>query len=449
MPTAGSVGVVTVMRRQVWNDMNVAARDALMRRGIDDIFDPDLRRSIGELIEDVRDRGDAAVCEALGRFDGIEVSPDGLRVSADEFERASVSAEVDAALDDAIAHLRTFNEAQMEQAQDWSFESEPGLIVGEKISPITSAGLFTPSGKASYPSVAYQLAVPAVVAGVPSVSLVVPPIPGGSGEVDPAVLVVCRKLGISDVFRVNGPAGIAALGFGTDTIPKVRKIVGPGSPAVTIAQVEMQRHGVATMMLLGPTESLVIADESADPVLLAADLLIEAEHGTDSTVVLLTDSAELADAVDAELERQLAGLADVRATAARASLGPNGGCILVDSLGVAVGIANEFAPEHLQVAVADAAVDEVVDALVNAGEILIGQHTPFSAANFVIGCPASLPTSGFAHVSSGITADTFLKRTAIARADAAALARMAPSVLALADHEGFPAHGDALRLRQR
>jgi histidinol dehydrogenase len=444
-----SVDAVSVMRRQVWNDMNVAARDALMRRGIDDIFDPDLRRSIGELIDDVRERGDAAVCEALGRFDGIEVAPDGLRVSAEEFERASVSDDVDAAIDDAIAHLRAFNEAQMEQARDWSIESEPGLTVGEKITPITSAGLFTPSGKASYPSVAYQLAVPAVVAGVPSISLVVPPIPGGAGEVDPAVLVVCRKLGIRDVFRVNGPAGIAALGFGTDTIPKVRKIVGPGSPAVTIAQVEMQRHGVATMMLLGPTESLVIADGSADPALLAADLLIEAEHGTDSTVVLLTDSDSLADAVDAELERQVADLADVRATAARASLGPNGGCVLVDSLDVAVGIANEFAPEHLQVAVADSALDAVVDGLVNAGEILVGQHTPFSAANFVIGCPASLPTSGFAHVSSGITADTFLKRTAVARADAMALERMTPSVLALADHEGFPAHGDALRLRQR
>ena len=429
--------------------MDGAARAALMRRGIDDIFDPDLRRSIGELIDDVRERGDAAVCDALGRFDGIEVGPDGLRVSAEEFERATVTPEVDAALDDAITHLRAFNEAQMEQARDWSFESEPGLAVGEKITPITSAGLFTPSGKASYPSVAYQLAVPAVVAGVPSIALVVPPVPGGSGEVDPAVLVVCRKLGIADVFRVNGPAGIAALGFGTDTIPKVRKIVGPGSPAVTIAQVEMQRHGVATMMLLGPTESLVIADDSADPVLLAADLLIEAEHGTDSTVVLLTVSESLADAVDAALERQLAGLAEIRATAARASLGPNGGCVLVDSLDIAVGIANEFAPEHLQVAVADAAVDEVVDGLVNAGEILVGQHTPFSAANFVIGCPASLPTSGFAHVSSGITADTFLKRTAIARADAGALTRMAPSVLALADHEGFPAHGDALRLRHR
>jgi histidinol dehydrogenase len=440
---------VSVLRRQVWNDMDAGARDALMRRGIDDIFDTDLRGSIGELIDDVRERGDAAVCDALARFDGIEIGPDGLRVSAEEFERATVTPEVDAALDDAIAHLRAFNEAQMLQARDWSIESEPGLTVGEKITPITSAGLFTPSGKASYPSVAYQLAVPAVVAGVPSIALVVPPVPGGSGEVDAAVLVVCRKLGIRDVFRVNGPAGIAALGFGTDTIPKVRKIVGPGSPAVTVAQVEMQRHGVATMMLLGPTESLVIADDSADPVLLAADLLIEAEHGTDSTVVLVTDSVRLADAVDAELERQLAGLAEVRATAARASLGPNGGCVLVGSLDAAVGIANEFAPEHLQVAVAAEFVDEVVGGLVNAGEILIGQHTPFSAANFVIGCPASLPTSGFAHVSSGITADTFLKRTAIARADATALDRMTDSVLALADHEGFPAHGDALRLRQR
>jgi histidinol dehydrogenase len=437
------------MRRQHWSDMDVAARQALMRRGLDEIFDADLRRSIGELIDDVRARGDAAVCDALARFDGIEVEPDGLRVSAEEFEQAAVSDEVDAAIDDAIAHLRAFNEAQMEQAHDWSIESEPGLTVGEKITPITSAGLFTPSGKASYPSVAYQLAVPAVVAGVPSIALVVPPVPGGAGEVDPAVLVVCRKLGIDDVFRVNGPAGVAALGFGTATIPKVRKIVGPGSPAVTIAQVEMQRHGMATMMLLGPTESLVIADDTADPALLAADLLIEAEHGTDSTVVLVTTSVALADAVDAELERQLAGLPDVRATAARASLGPNGGCVVVDTLDDAVAIANEFAAEHLQVAVADAAVDAVVDGLVNAGEILVGQHTPFSAANFIIGCPASLPTSGFAHVSSGITADTFLKRTAVARSDARALARMTPSVLALADHEGFPAHGDALRLRRR
>ena len=419
-----------------------------MHRGLDDIFEPGLRASIGELIDDVRTRGDAAVCDALARFDGIDVDPDGLAVTDDELDSAAVSDAVDRSIDDAIAHLRAFNDAQMERAADWSIESEPGLTVGEKITPISSAGLFTPSGKASYPSVAYQLAVPAVVAGVPELTLVVPPVPGGSGEVDSAVLVVCRKLGLRRVFRVNGPAGIAALGFGTESIPKVRKVVGPGSPAVTIAQVEMQRHGMATMMLLGPTESLVIADDSADPTLLAADLLIEAEHGVDSSVVLLTPSSALADAVDDEIDRQLDLLPGVRAEAARASLGPNGGCVVVDDIDTAVAVANEFAAEHLQVVVDDVELDGVLDGLVNAGEILVGQHTPFSAGNFVIGCPASLPTSGFAHVSSGITADTFLKRTAIARADARAIARMAPSVIALAEHEGFPAHAAALRMRQ-
>ena len=442
-----SVDAVSVMRRQQWTSMDETARAALFGRGLDDIFDPDLRASIGTLIDDVRDRGDEAVCDALRKFDGIDLEPDQLRVSPAEIADAIVSDAVDAALDDAITHLRRFNEAQMERGGDWQIESEPGLTVGEKITPISSVGLFTPSGKASYPSVAYQLAVPAVVAGVAQIALVVPPIPGSAGEVDPAVLVVCRKLGITDVFRANGPAGIAALGFGTATFPRVRKIVGPGSPAVTIAQVEMQRHGVATMMLLGPTESVVIADDSADPFRLAADLLIEAEHGTDSSVVLITTSARLADRVDVELGRQLGDLPDVRATAARAALGPNGGCVLVDSLADAAVVANQYAPEHLQVAVDGAVVDDVVDSLVNAGEILIGQHTPFSAANFVIGCPASLPTSGFAHVSSGITADAFLKRTAIARADETALRRMSPSVVALADHEGFPAHANALRLR--
>jgi histidinol dehydrogenase len=227
----------------------------------------------------------------------------------------------------------------------------------------------------------------------------------------------------------------------------VRKIVGPGSPAVTLAQVEMQRFGVATMMLLGPTESIVLADDTADPERLASDLLIEAEHGADTSVVLVTTSDGLATRTDAELARQLESLPERRAEAARAALGDNGGCVIVDTLDEGVTIVNRYAPEHLQVAVADERIDDVVAAIVNAGEILIGQHTPFSAANFVIGCPASLPTSGFAHVSSGITAATFLKRTAVARADADALARLGPSVVALADHEGFPAHAAAIRRR--
>ncbi|MFZ9696767.1 MAG: histidinol dehydrogenase [Ilumatobacteraceae bacterium] len=437
----------SVLRVSEWHVLDEAERQRFCARGLADIFDPTLRTSIAELIDDVRRNGDEAVCRALAKFDGVSLRPDQLAISAEAIAAASVPDDLEAALSHAVANLRAFNEHVVERASNWSIEIQAGLSAGERISPISSAGLFVPSGKASYPSVAYQLGVPAVVAGVPDIALLVPPQPGTNGEVDPAILVVCRMLGISRVYRANGPAGIAALGFGTQSISPVRKIVGPGSPAVTCAQVEMQRHGIATMMLLGPTESLVIADDSADPVRLAADLLIEAEHGTDSSVVLITTSTSLVAAVDAELVRQLDVLPDVRAAAARASLGPNGGAVIVRSLEEAAAVANRYAPEHLQVAVADSEIDPLVEMLVNAGEILIGQHTPFSAGNFLIGCPASLPTSGFAHVSSGITAETFLKRTAVARATELALRDMSASIVTLATHEGFPAHANAITNR--
>jgi histidinol dehydrogenase len=430
-----------------WSTMDEQARRALCGRGLEAIFDDDLRAAIGRIIDDVRAHGDEAVCRALKDFDHVSLEPHQLRATADEIGEAAVSADVDQAIDDAIAHLRAFNQQLMRRLADWSFDSEPGLCVGEKITPISSAGLFVPSGKASYPSVAYQLAVPATVAGVPQLALVVPPTPAGGGQIDPAVLVVCRKLGIDNVFRVNGPAGVAALGFGTESIPQVRKIVGPGSPPVVCAQVEMQRYGVATMMILGPTESLVIADDSADARYLAADLLNEAEHGTDSSVLLVTASGKLRDTVDRELERQLAGLPAARADAARSAFGINGGCVIVADLGEAAEVANRWAPEHLQIAVDPASEQELIDRLVNAGEILIGQDTLFCAANFVIGCPASLPTGGFAHVSSGITADAFLKRTAVARADATARRRMTPTIVAMSNHEGFPAHANAAQIR--
>ena len=431
-----------------WSTMDEEARQGLCARGLEAIFDEDLKAAIGRIIDDVRAHGDEAVCRALRDFDHVSLEPHQLRASADEIGSAEVSVNVDQAIDDAITHLRAFNEQLMQRATDWSFDSEPGLSVGEKITPISSAGLFVPSGKASYPSVAYQLAVPATVAGVPQLALVVPPRPDGGGRIDPAVLVVCRKLGIDEVFRVNGPAGIAALGFGTESIPRVRKIVGPGSPPVACAQVEMQRYGVATMMILGPTESLVIADDSADPRYLAADLLNEAEHGTDSSVVLVTASTRLRDKVDRELDVQLSALPAVRAEAARSALGINGGCVIVGDLDEAAEVANRWAPEHLQIAVDPAAEQELIDGLINAGEILIGQDTLFCAGNFVIGCPASLPTGGFAHVSSGITADAFLKRTAVARADATARRRMTPTIVAMSNHEGFPAHANATQIRR-
>lgn len=427
--------------------MSPSDRATLTNRSIKDIVPSALLTEISALLDDVRTRGDEAVCDATRRFDGVSLRPEQLRVGSDEIASAKVSDTLHVALVDAIDHVRRFNEAVRTRMSDWSMEIERGARVGEKFTPIASTGLFVPGGKASYPSVAYQLGVPAVVAGVPRIAVVVPPLPNGAGEVDPGVLVVCRMLGIDEVYRANGPAGVGALGFGTHTIGAVRKIVGPGSPAVTAAQVEMQRHGVSTMMVLGPTESMMVVDDSTDARRAALDLLIEAEHGDDSTVVLLSTDRSMIDAIDSELQRLIVELPQHRADAARSALGVHGGAVLVATLAEACDIANAFAPEHLQLAVQGSRTDELVQRLSNAGEILVGQDTPFSAANFVLGCPASLPTSGFAAVSSGITAATFLKSTAIASADAQALHRMAPTITALSDHEGFSAHGNAVRQR--
>ncbi len=285
-----------------WDEMGDDTRAALLGRGRAAVFDPDLRKSVREIIEGVRADGDEAVAAALRRFDGCDVPADRLMVTDAEFRaaRESVEPALVTAIKDAIDHVRRFNE-QIAARGDWSFESEPGLHVGEKVSPIASAGLFVPSGKGSYPSVLIQLATPAVVAGVPEITVAVPPVPGSPGTVDPAVLVAADELGIRSVFRCNGPAGIAAMAFGTATVPRSVKIVGPGSPPVTCAQLEVQRFGVVTCVLLGASESLIVADDSADPRLLAADLLNEAEHGPDSSSVLVTDDAALLDRVQAEL----------------------------------------------------------------------------------------------------------------------------------------------------
>jgi histidinol dehydrogenase len=429
-----------------WSQMSAAERAPITTRDLASVFSEELRASIDELIDDVRRNGDAAVARALQRFDGCTVDPARLRVTDEEraSARAAVSPHLLEAIRDAIDHIRRFNEQIVARA-DWMFESEPGLRVGEKVTPIESAGLFVPSGKGSYPSVLTQIGTPAVVAGVPRIAVVVPPVPGSNGEVDPAVLVAADELGITEVFRANGPAGIAALAFGTESIPKVRKVLGPGSPAVTCAQVEVQRFGTVTTMVLGPSESLVLADDSADPRLLAADLINEAEHGPDSTSLLVTDAPGLLAAAQVEVAKQLAELPEPRRSYAAKALGENGGCVLVADMAEGAEVADAFAPEHMMIAVRDE--DGVLASLHNAGEILVGQFTPVSAANFVIGCPASLPTSGFAKVSGGITAEAFRKRTAVARADRRALERMAPSIVALSRHEGFPAHEASTRIR--
>lgn len=435
------------MRQQVWKTMTDADKAWVHQRGSAAQSADELKPAIHALVEDVRSRGDAALLDALARFDGVEISAAGIAISDDEFDQAMVriDAGVHKAIKQMIANIRAFNEALFERRQSWTAEIAPGHTIGEKIGPVANAALFCPSGKASYPSVLAQVATPAVVAGVPQLSVIVPPAPGQNGAVDDAVLVVAHELGVRNVYRVNGPAGVAAAAFGTETIPSHGMIIGPGSPPVALAQLEVRSHGVDTVVL-GPTESMVVADESADPVLLAADLLNEAEHGTDSTVVLVTAHQSVIDAAAVEVERQAAQLPEQRREAAASALGANGGAILVDSLAEAVDVANWWAAEHCQLAVADPWA--VANGIEHAGELLLGQHTPFSVGNFTLGGPAALPTGGWANRAGGITVEQFLKAGAIGHLTADALSAVADSTIALSEHEGFDAHGNAIRLRR-
>jgi histidinol dehydrogenase len=419
------------------------ARAEMMARSTAAVFDPDLNDSVRVIVEDVRKNGDEAVVRALERYDGVTCAPDRLRVGTEEIAAAtrSVPDELATAIRTGIANIRRYNEHILESAS-WSAELEPGLVLGEQARPIASAGLFVPSGKGSFPSVLMHLATPALVAGVPEIAVVVPP-QAGSLEIDPAVLFVAGELGLTNIFRANGPAGIAALAFGTETIPRVGRVVGPGSPAVAAAQVQVQLAGCSTVLLFGPSESLIVADEGSDPLLLAADLLTEAEHGADSACLLVTVSESLVDAVAREVESALEELPEPRKSWATEALA-HGGAVLVASLQEAMAFANEYAPEHLQLAVRDPAA--LASHVEHAGEILFGQ-VPFAAANYLVGVPNTLPTGGFARVSSGVTARTFLKISSTASVRGPILERLAESSAVLAEHEGFPAHSRALQLR--
>jgi len=428
-----------------WEVLSDADRRMIFARSTAAIFDDELHRGVAEIVADVRDHGDAAIVRALARFDGVELAPADLRVQDEEFElaRASLDEKLASAIRMGIENIRRYNERVLRDA-DWMEELSPGVVVGEKTSPILSAGLFVPSGKGSFPSVLMQIGTPATVAGVPTIAVVVPPM-RGSTSVDPAVLVVASELGIRDVFRVNGPAGIAALAFGTESIPRVGRVVGPGSPAVAAAQLQVHRYGCSSVMLFGPSEAIVLADEHQDPLLIAADLLNEAEHGPDSAALLVTPSEQLVQDVSRYVDEALEELPEPRREYAASAISKFGGAIIVRDLDEAVEFTNEYAPEHLLVATADP--DAQLAGLRNAGEILLGD-TPIVAANLSIGVPATLPTGGFARFSSGVTARTFTKTTSIARTSEKALERLGPSILALCEHEGFPAHARSIHLRR-
>ena len=430
-----------------WADLDAAEQARLLARSTAAIFEPGLQRSIEALFEDVRARGDAAVLDATERFDGVRFDPADLRVRPDELAAAHAAADpaLLAGIREAIRNSRLFNEAQVRAtALGWLVEARPGFEVGEQVVPIPSAGLYVPAGKGSYPSVLVQVGVPAVVAGVPEIAVLVPPMPG-TGAVDPATLAVAHELGLTNVFRANGPAGIAALTFGTATFPRVRKIVGPGSPAVTAAQVLAQRFGTATNMLCGPSESLLLADATADPWRLALDLVNEAEHGTDSAALVVTDAPGLVAALEAAVAEQVAALPEPRRAYATAVLGDLGGVLLFDTMADAIAFANEYAPSTCRWPRPTRRSPCATCA--TPARSSSGQDTPIGASSYSIGIPATLPTGGFAKLNGGVTARTFQTSTSIARLTPEALAGLAGPTTALADHEGFPAHANAFRGR--
>jgi len=324
------------------------------------------------------------------------------------------------------------------------FDIDDGIVGGRKASPVQRVALYVPSGKGSYPSTLITIAVPALVAGVPEIEVIVPPCEDGT--VDPAVLVAADLLGVRKLLRANGVAGIAAAAMGTEVLPKVTKLVGPGGPRIMAAQYFAHLQGVDVAFFFGPSECMVIADDSADPALVAADLLNEAEHGPESSAILLTDSSSLADAVQLEVERQLPVLPQRRREFATSALERFGGVVVTEDLDEAVALANDWANEHIQVATRDPWT--IANQLVHASEILVGQWTTFSAISYAVGVPACLPTGQFARSHSGVTVDTYLRFGAVAALDPEGLGKLAPVITALAGHEDFPAHARSIELRR-
>jgi histidinol dehydrogenase len=423
------------------NALGAEKRARLLRRAETDIST--LFPLAQEVIDAVRSRGDDAVVEYARKFDAPSFTHAALRVKPEDFRtaRSSLSKEVIAAIEDAHTNIQRFHEEQMPEEM-WFTQVQPGIMAGEKISPITSAALYVPRGKGAFPSVMLMLATPAKVAGVPHVVVVTPPTP--EGKADAASLVAAEVCGIDEVYVVGGIQAIAALAFGTNTIPKVAKIIGPGSSYVSAAK-RLLYGTVDVGLPAGPSESIILADEHANPQLAALDLLVEAEHGAESAALLVTHSEVVAKAVLDILPTYIAELPEWRRKFVENVLSNYGGILLTESLEQSIAFVNEYAPEHLEVLTAEPFV--TLQQLQNAGEVLLGHMTPIPTANYALGLNAILPTGGFARSFSSVSVWDFLKRTGVGYLSKEGYLRLKDTVATLADYEGFPAHAMAIRKR--
>jgi histidinol dehydrogenase len=431
------------VRVLAWASLENPQKEKILSRSEQDISA--VMPRVQEIIEKVRAEGDAALVSYTRQFNDADLSGVPLAVQEREFEEAekSLALEVKDAIRVCAQNVRICHQRQLPPPMTLG-EVQPGVYAGERATPISSVGMYAPRGKGSFPSSTYMMAVPAQVAGVPRRVVVTPP--DASGRCDPATLFAARLCGAHEVYRVGGVQALAALAYGTESIRRVDKLLGPGNQYVTAAK-RLLAAVVDVGLPAGPSESMILADASADPHRLALDLLIEAEHGPDSQALLVTDSAGTAEEVSALLPSLVRELPEPRSSYVTKVLENYGGIILARSMEEAAGIADAVAPEHLQIATAEPL--QTLSLVRNAGEILLGQHTPFSLANYAVGANAVLPTGGKARTCSALSVRDFMKFSSVASLTAAGCDALRNAAITLADYEGFPAHAKALRERRK
>ena len=399
----------------------------------------DVTDAVAAIVADVRARGDEALRDYTERFDGPRLEV--LAVTEEEFAAAmaEVGEEFLGILRRAASNIRRFHENQKRSGFLVGGGAE-GVVVGQKVTPLDRVGLYVPGGTAAYPSTVLMDAIPAKIAGCPEVVMVTPP--GRDGRIAPVILAAARTAGVDRVFKVGGAQAVAALAYGTESVPRADKIVGPGNAYV--AEAKRQVFGqVAIDMIAGPSEILIVADGKTDPRHAAADLLSQAEHDRMASAVLVTDSEALARAVAGELERQIPLLE--RAEIARASIDGNGKIIVADDLSEAVDIANEIAPEHLELCVDDPFA--LLDRIRHAGSVFLGRNCPEAMGDYFAGPNHTLPTGGTARFSSPLSVDDFVKKTQFTYYTREALAAAAGDVAAFARREGLTAHARSALIR--
>lgn len=398
----------------------------------------DVADVVSEIIENVKTNGDKALFEYCEKFDKAKLSS--LEVSAEEIEEAFqlVEPKFIEIIKKAAENIRQFHQKQVRNS--FIINEQDGVITGQKVTPIEKVGLYVPGGTAAYPSTVLMDSIPAKIAGCDEICITTPP--SADGKVNPVILAAAKIAGVDRIFKIGGAQAVAALAYGTETVPKVDKIVGPGNAFV--AEAKRQVFGrVSIDMIAGPSEILVIADENSDPRFVAADLLSQAEHDKMASAVLVTNSAELAQKVSDEIERQLALLP--REEIARTSIDNNGKIIIAENLNDVIDVANEIAPEHLELCV-DNPFD-YLDKIKNAGSIFMGRYCPEALGDYFAGPNHTLPTSGTARFSSPLSVDDFVKKSQYTYYTKDALSKVAEDVAFFAEKEGLSAHARSATVR--